>query len=379
MRLESARDLKQSLMSQIVTPIATAVDARALAGASARRVKTAPLRAAAAHGIGVVAAVHVVALGAQPLDAVPKRQRTIALGITSGRQDRFKLAIRVQRSALLHSDQVKHMVANAKGEADVRVIGRVDKRPARTRVAAAAAAGGPWYQSNERPLLIGSSVGHFLVTAGTLGCFVRGKGKKVFMLSNNHVLANEDNAKAGDAALQPGRYDGGQKPKDAVAALDHWVKLKLKSPNRVDCAVAALADPNNCDPYLLRGILAGSQDGKLVGMVGAGVLDEGLSVRKVGRTTGATAGRVTAFEVDNVVVNYGVGNLRFDGQIEIESTGTAPFSDGGDSGSLIVTDDGHALALLFAGSETGGGANGLGVTYANPLDAVLSALNVSLV
>jgi hypothetical protein len=378
MLLESARDLKQSLMSEIVTPIATAVDARALAGASARRVSTMTLRAAAGPGIGGVNAEHVAALGAQPLDAVPKRQRTIALGITSGRQDKFKLAIRVQRSALLHSEQVKHMIANAKGEADVRVIGRVDKRAVRKRVATAAAAGGPWYQSNERPLLIGSSVGHFLVTAGTLGCFVRGTGKKIFMLSNNHVLANEDKARSGDAALQPGRYDGGRRPKDAVARLDHWVRLKLKSPNEVDCAVAALDETQKFEPHLLKGILAGSKDGRLAGMIAAGVLDEGLAVRKLGRTTGATAGRVSAFEVDNVVVNYGVGNLRFDGQIEIESTGATSFSDGGDSGSLIVTEDCHALALLFAGSETGG-ANGLGVTYANPLDAVLSALKVSLV
>ena len=89
-------------------------------------------------------------------------------------------------------------------------------------------------------------------------------------------------------------------------------------------------------------------------------------------------GRITAFELDNVVVSYDLGNLRFDNQIEIEGTGTASFSDGGDSGSLIITDDLEAIVLLFAGGDQGG-SNGLGLTYANPLDTVLKKLRVSLV
>jgi hypothetical protein len=41
-------------------------------------------------------------------------------------------------------------------------------------------------------------------------------------------------------------------------------------------------------------------------------------VAKLGRTTGLTRGRVTAFEVDYVVVQCGMGLLRFDGQFEVE-------------------------------------------------------------
>ena len=84
-----------------------------------------------------------------------------------------------------------------------------------------------------------------------------------------------------------------------------------------------------------------------------------------------------AFEVDNVVVEYDQGSAVFDGQLEIESTGSGSFSDGGDSGSLIYTDGGLAVALLFAGS-TQGGSNNLGLTYANPIEKVLSALNCEL-
>lgn len=109
----------------------------------------------------------------------------------------------------------------------------------------------------------------------------------------------------------------------------------------------------------------------------AGPVRSGLTVHKVGRTTGPTSGRVTAFELDNVVVHYDLGNLRFDDQIEIEGAGDHPFSDGGDSGSLIVTDGPEAVALLFAGGEYGG-TNGLGSTYANPVNSVLQELRVSL-
>lgn len=109
--------------------------------------------------------------------------------------------------------------------------------------------------------------------------------------------------------------------------------------------------------------------GKLKG-VGDVFVDEGTAVVKIGRTTGRTAGRVTAFEIDNVTV-------RFDNQIEIEGEGDGPFSDGGDSGSLIVGADLRAMALLFAGSDQGG-ANGQGLTYANPLQSVLDALRLEL-
>ena len=103
----------------------------------------------------------------------------------------------------------------------------------------------------------------------------------------------------------------------------------------------------------------------------------GMAVAKVGRTTGATHGRITAIELDDVVVEYDLGNLAFDDQVEIESTGEGTFSAGGDSGSLILDEDNRGCALLFAGSETGG-SNGRGVTYANPIGPVLKKLAITL-
>jgi len=268
------------------------------------------------------------------------------------------------------------------------MIGRIDKRSTRARKrsapavatkaaadAAAVAPVTPWYRTNTRPLLIGSSIGHFKVTAGTLGGFVSRGGAGVFVLSNNHVLADEGRAAGGDAVLQRATFDGGRNPRDFVATVRHWVRLKGRGANFADAALARLESPIEYDAARLRG-LVGGMDRMLAG-VRAEPLDEGEVVYKVGRTTGATEGRVTASEMDNVVVNYDVGNLRFDDQIEIEGAGTAAFSDGGDSGSLIVDGSGRAVALLFAGGDTGG-SNQMGLTYANPIGKVLSSLRATL-
>ena len=99
-----------------------------------------------------------------------------------------------------------------------------------------------------------------------------------------------------------------------------------------------------------------------------------MRVKKYGRTTGLTTGRITAINA-TVIVGYGSGYARFVNQIMI---GPGSFSAGGDSGSLIVldgkrqnkADDRRPVALLFAGSSS--------VTVATPIGAVLSAFNVTI-
>jgi hypothetical protein len=78
-----------------------------------------------------------------------------------------------------------------------------------------------------------------------------------------------------------------------------------------------------------------------------------MEVSKVGRTTGVTHGRISAIEVDKVVIEYDLGSLSFDNQVEIESTGTGAFS-------------------------AGGGGNGRGLTYANPIAIILKRLAIDL-
>ena len=217
-------------------------------------------------------------------------------------------------------------------------------------------------------MVIGASVAHYKVTAGTLGCFVEAGDGNICILSNNHVLANENDAQTGDPILQPGPLDGGQDPGDLVARLESFVPLKTGAANTVDCAIAAVESGVDLDLATLTGL--GTLSGSLQD------ISDSSTLAKVGRTTGATRGSITAFEVDGVVVSYGIGSLTFDQQIEIDNV-SGPFSNGGDSGSLIVDDSGKAVALLFAGSDQGGN-KGLGLTYGNHIDNVLNALNVRL-
>jgi hypothetical protein len=222
-----------------------------------------------------------------------------------------------------------------------------------------------------RPLQPGLTIGHYKITAGTLGAFaVERKTGRSVILSNNHVLANENVAKVGDAIIQPGDYDNGKRPKDVVAKLAKWVKLRANGANLLDAAIATVPASIEIDPLTYRGV------GTLAGVRTDPLLPE-LAVSKVGRTTGATRGRITAIEMDNVVVDYDLGSLSFDDQIEIESTGSGTFSAGGDSGSLILDEHNRACGLLFAGSETGG-SNGRGLTYASPIAIVLSKLAIDL-
>jgi hypothetical protein len=285
--------------------------------------------------------------------------RTIALGVARANAGEYSLAVRVQNPLLVDGEEIAAIRHIAKGEVDVKYVGQLQKRQA------------PWYQQKCIPVRIGCSVANFNVTAGTVGGFVKSAAEAPMVLSNNHVLANENSAAAGDPILQPGPYDGGQNPADRIATLTQFVPLNFAATNTVDCAVATLDsgiafDSKNLD---LLGQLSG---------VRPSTVDVGDAVAKIGRTTGITHGKVTAIELDNVTIGYDNGNAVFDGQIEIEGTGTLPFSRGGDSGSLIVDQDNLALGLLFAGGETGG-TNGMGLTYANPIGAVLQALGVTLI
>ena len=107
----------------------------------------------------------------------------------------------------------------------------------------------PWYQKMTRPLRIGASIGHFKNTGGTLGGFVRSRDDgSVLILSNNHVLANENKAKKGDHILQPGVFDGGQDPEHKVGELLRFVKLKKAGANLVDGAVASIDERDRVRP-----------------------------------------------------------------------------------------------------------------------------------
>jgi hypothetical protein len=226
-----------------------------------------------------------------------------------------------------------------------------------------------------RPAPGGVSIGHYQITAGTLGCWTT-KAGEFFILSNNHVLANVGDCEIGDPILQPGVADGGTEKNDEIAKLYDFVpisltetsgcpfanaivsvanffarlfrrKTQLKAyipgePNKVDCA---LASPNS-DKYVLERIL--EDDGSFVKIEGEAEAEIGLLVKKSGRTTGTTHGEISQTDV-TIIVNMGDGRMAiFTDQIVVEKEG---MSAGGDSGSVVLTEHNSLVGLLFAGSD----------------------------
>lgn len=311
-------------------------------------------------------ATYVVELIEQRVTASTGVPTGMAVGLAPRGEGTYAVALRYQLGTPTARMVARRAAVEIGPGLDVRRTGRV--RPLRTgpgRPVATARAVGE--TGRVRPLRPGVSIAHHAVTAGTLGAFVTRAGEPgVFALSNHHVLVGS--GQAGDPVLQPGPADGGTLPADRVGELAHLVGLRPGETAFVDAALARLDEPE-VDATYPGGALAGW-----------GPVNGDERVQKVGRTTGVTDGRVTAVELDDVVVGYGpgLGELRFDNQIEVESTGAGPFSRGGDSGSLVYRPaDRRAIGLLFAGSEAGGD-NGTGLTYLNPIDEVLTALGATL-
>jgi len=285
---------------------------------------------------------------------------------------------KVPRAGLTPSQMVPPRVNSY--ETDVVEVGVIRAQQART--------------DRWRPAPGGVSIAHYQVTAGTLGAVVRDRatGQRL-ILSNNHVIANSNDAQIGDPILQPGPIDGGTQPGDVIAYLERFVsigfqvapgecqvasayamvgnfiarlvgsshrvapfKTAFQAVNEVDAAVARpISDSDVLDEILEIGTVTGTVQATL-----------GMPVMKSGRTTGFTTGTITVLDA-TVEVSYGFGRVaQFENQIV-----STPMSQGGDSGSLVVdADSRRAVGLLFAGSTQ--------ATVFNPIQSVLDALGVSI-
>lgn len=225
-----------------------------------------------------------------------------------------------------------------------------------------------------RPAPGGVSVGHFRITAGTIGCLATGRtpprNVRLMVLSNNHVLANSNNAVFGDCICQPGPFDGGRCPQDQIAILERFVPINFSGGvNFVDCATG-WAWPDRVRRELVR-LVGGAPAFFRIGALPVNPV-LGMLVGKSGRTTQLTVGRITGVGV-TIRVNYGGGRVAvFSDQIAIRGL-AGDFSAGGDSGSSIWTWNAarSPVGLLFAG--------GGGTTFANRMTRVVAALDIRLI
>lgn len=292
-----------------------------------------------------------------------------ALGDPSSGSEPGQSSLVVFTAEPTSEDEVKGLIANAAAATDedltvtkLNVVhsGLIEAFPHRFKA---------------RPSPCGVSVGHHQITAGTIGALARGRSgerrNRLFVLSNNHVLANTNAGPLGAPILQPGPADGGINPRDRIGVLERFVPINFSSgsTNFVDCATAWVVSNLVRREFVY--LVNGQQQ---FFRVNAQIVSPqvGMLVGKSGRTTQLTQGRITAIGV-TVNVNFGNGRVAtFRDQFSVVSTNATPFSQGGDSGSLIWTWNParNPVGLLFAG-----GGN---VTFGNRIDRVLSALDIVL-
>jgi len=194
-----------------------------------------------------------------------------------------------------------------------------------------------------RPAPGGVSVGHPLITAGTLSCRVLDKRSLEVIggLSNNHVAALDwgevHEGKVGDSILQPGPYDGGLDPTDKLGELLKYIPVELDKDNLVD---AAVFDSDELSKEVL-------EVGNPLHTVEPRV---GMKVLKSGRTSGITYGTILDVNATlNIDGGEGWGSCLFKNQIVITPAILSP----GDSGSWVgEIDTFNTVGLGFAGSDT---------------------------
>jgi hypothetical protein len=210
---------------------------------------------------------------------------------------------------------------------------------------------------------------------GTLGSLLS-RGGRLYILSNNHVLARSDLAALGEPIVQPGLVDNrcSTAGLNTVGSLSQFFNLESGPAPHVDAAIAEVVG-SAVDALgtivQLGGAANGGQPTDGTPNPGPGIAPAiGRPVAKSGSASGLTCGSILAID-SSVSVEYQKGcstgttfTVTYVNQVDVSGVG---FSAQGDSGSLIVTQDtSDPVGLLYGGSDTD--------TLANPVSDVLAQL-----
>lgn len=243
---------------------------------------------------------------------------------------------------------------------------------------------------------------------GTLGCFVRlnptdkenaesgtlADKDKIFLLSCTHVLADISNIQnigaQGDIISQPHRSnDNGQYNENQIAILSSFEENLFSSQNSdlVDAAIAKVTCQITCSNNNIQNlnnhlILNGYHTTESLAQR---IIESSSNSRlsKFGAQTGNTSADINSIIslASRVQIGYNnSNNVTYNTLITIQSELINPFSQPGDSGSLIYeTNDNNtkAVGLVVAGSENND--NNTHYTYAIPIDLVLERLKIKLI
>jgi hypothetical protein len=190
--------------------------------------------------------------------------------------------------------------------------------------------------------------------SGTIGYFCTRRSrlrrrKEIHLLSNSHVFADLRRATVDDTDLIMQPSPGEPASTRPIGKLVDFSPLKfagdIKHPNHIDAAIAKLWGPQQHNGLIpLIGAVKGYVSNKEIGV--------GEAVRKFGRTTGYTEGRIFSINLDIWIRYDRTGQSAFfQGQFLIEPSAPAytKFVAKGDSGSLVVDEKQHAIGLIFGG------------------------------
>jgi len=219
------------------------------------------------------------------------------------------------------------------------------------------------YQSDLR-VACGSSCAPMNETYhGTLGALVRKAGSNdLYILSNNHVLAAGNQTVVGMQISSPATTDVHADMKfgpKVIARHSEIVELRsgvpaLVPPCTADLAIGAVADERIVSSW------QGDDENGYDTPTTVSAPVSGMVVKKFGRTTGFTKGMIQAFS--RRPNPYPFDLPKFKATVWFKNVWTVaplngPFALPGDSGSLVVSEDGlTAVGILFAADKYGKGA-----------------------
>ncbi|AEB76365.1 hypothetical protein [Clostridium botulinum] len=206
--------------------------------------------------------------------------------------------------------------------------------------------------SKIRPVQGGYCIGLSDYPSGTMGCLVKDKKSK-YILSSNHVIAQNGKKKLGTPIIQPGEDFGGKVKTDKIAILSKFIKVGMGN-NYVDCAIAKTDNDMISNNIAMVGPIKGISLPKV-----------GERVQKVGSTTELTWGRIKAIGVTEAF-KFMENIFVFFNQIITTKMGAE-----GDSGSVLLDKDMKAIGLLMGGEDS--------YNIFNPITLVLNNLDVEIV
>jgi hypothetical protein len=242
-------------------------------------------------------------------------------------------------------------------------------------------------QKKQDELCLGLSIGSHDGGTGTIGGFGTDlENSEINLISCYHVIGaspGERNAEKGASIYHPGPDDKSPTVANFVAELTNYPVLGERWKNKSDSACAKVLDGIECrGNYIPEGYNLPFEGRQIHLLTSDELLPKVKKVYKIGKTTGITEGRITAYSIDRFTLAFKteqkkIKNFLFNNILEISWLDDVLFADTGDSGGCVFTeidDKLYAIGMVFAN----GHAKGVDekeyhkVTYACMMKNVLS-------